>query len=168
MTQIVIFQITPYSDEVAAYVNSLSFDQIYSLFGTKASDDILTAALYAVFTLESRQFEQSIIPVINQQRSNILSDRDPIPIYNILDSYSQLYLRDKLLFGENINELDLYPYVFVYVRNGVYAGHVYVWTIRNPNGTGYVTNLVGARSSLHEIFSRGLNILPNLLPTIQQ
>lgn len=51
MDLVVTFQITPYSDEVAAYMNSLTPIQIYSLFGAETTPEVLTAALLAVSRL---------------------------------------------------------------------------------------------------------------------
>lgn len=105
------FQITPYSDDVASYINSLTLEQIYAIFGLKRiTADVLTAALLAVYKLNP-----------NSPMSN----------------------RDELLFTSNLNNLAIYPQVFVLVQNGVYIQHLYAWTIKNRTDKRSITNIVG-------------------------
>lgn len=114
MDLIVTFQITPYSDTIASYINSLSPTEIYSIFNTpNVTPDILTAALIAIYKLRN-----------------------------------SLGLQDELLFTENLNDLTLFPHVFVVIQNNTYVHHVYAWSVENPNGQGSVTNIVGNVSGL--------------------
>ena len=51
--QIINLPITPYSDDVATYVNNLEPEEIYRMFNERNTADVLTAALYAIYQLES-------------------------------------------------------------------------------------------------------------------
>jgi len=51
MSDIFIFQITPYSQTVYTYINSISSSKVYTLFNSNTSYDILTAALYKIYLL---------------------------------------------------------------------------------------------------------------------
>jgi len=121
--KIVNFQITPYNDDIAAYVNNLNSDQIYKFFDRDIStftSDLLTAVLLAIYKLKSS------VPYNN------------ISCIGIQDTYPP----DDVLFSQNINELEQYPNVFVLVENGIYEGHVYAWTVDMENVN--ITNIIGA------------------------
>lgn len=155
MTSVVTFQITPYSDAIATYINSLPEEQIYTLFRENVGADVLTAALYGIYKLESSA-RSTILTMDN------ISGSYPNSYQNIdrkiLNSLSEVYLRDELLFSQNLNELTLYPNAFVLVINGIYSGHIYAWTVENTDGPGRVTNVIGMRSSILELLldPRGL------------
>lgn len=153
--RVVNFRITPYSDEIASYINTLSEEQIYAIFTTATQPDVLTAALLAIYKLEAT-LHASIAGNDSGQPSNswILNRiRNQCPQQTlqlspaILDSLSNVYLRDQLLFQDNINELIIYPNVFVMIVDQMYAGHVYAWTVDR------VTNIIGIRSSLDQLLS---------------
>jgi hypothetical protein len=119
MTQnniIINFQITPYSDDVANKVNSLNRDQVYSIFSNSNSPDILTAGLSAICKLERINLSTALL--------------DP----KIITSLSLIYQYDELLFSDNLNDLGLYPNVFVLLINNIYSGHCYTW-IQNYNSS---------------------------------
>ena len=125
-TTVINFQITPYSDLVAERINSLSQDMIYRLFNNSSSSDVLTAALYAIYKFESNNSSN------NRSIQTTCSEN--------------AYFRDSLLFDQNINELGIYPNVFVVVVDGIYFGHVYAWIVNKPDNTSQVTNVCGMRS----------------------
>lgn len=177
MAQIVTFRIIPYSDNVANYINSLSKEDIYKIFRENIGADVLTAALYAIFQLESmtynslknkdqtgNSFNKNIssqdnlqfIEEIPKDLHRFCSDKSMN--YTMSEQLANVYLRDKLLFDENINELGIYPNVFVLIINGVYSGHAYSWTIKNPEGPGYITNIVGIRSSVNYLLANKCKI----------
>lgn len=151
MASIVNFQITPYSDDAADYVNSLDQEEIYRIFSQDVTSDILTAGLYAIYKLESRARD---ILLNNGNINDSWALQEGMRLCqgatvesNILKSLGDVFLRDDLLFSENLNDIALYPNVFVLVVNGVYAGHIYAWTI------GAVTNVIGIRTSLTQILA---------------
>lgn len=152
ITQIVNFQITPYADTVANYVNSLTEIEIYKLFTPNHTSDVLTAALYAIYELESQAYS-ILVQHEDINASWVLREALRLcPEMSENRSVNQLadvLTRDQLLFQNNINELALYPNVFVLTVNGMYAGHIYAWNV--DMGTYRVTNVIGIRSSLIQI-----------------
>lgn len=60
MDLVVTFQITPYSDDTAAYINSLSSQQIYSLFSATNTAETLTAALLAITKLSNTHIDKEL------------------------------------------------------------------------------------------------------------
>lgn len=182
VVRVVNFRITPYSDVVAAALNSMTEEEIYHLFDHQTQPDVLTAALLAIYKLESQlhttlkeggkvsgngsgggggwSLNSSsndgwvLSQIRNQCTAQTLEVAGPI-----LESLSTVYLRDQLLFGENINELVLYPNVFVMIIDRMYAGHVYAWTANR------VTNVIGIRSSLYQLLSQNCGLKqPNIGP----
>lgn len=156
--EIVTFQITPYSDEIASYINSLSEEQIYQIFNNQGiTSEILTAALYGIYKLESAA--KNLIRNKNDVSGSYTIQQAELRCPNaskllnpkILGSLADVYIRDELLFSSNLNELTVYPNAFVLVVNGVYAGHIYAWTINNPSGVGKVTNVIGIRTSIYQL-----------------
>lgn len=171
-TQIINFQISPYSDEIASYINALSEDQIYHLFSDEQAlqrADLLTAGLLAIYKLESEAKAEiqrtwttidtstnRIWVISGTPQSWILREaikqcpNSKVSInVKTLGSLGDIYLRDRFLFDANINELSQYPHVFVLVVNGIYSGHVYAWTIEVENSR--VTNVIGIRSSILQL-----------------
>jgi hypothetical protein len=102
--QVWIFQITPFTEKVTEYVNSLSIDELYRIFNENTTYDVCTAALMT----------------ISQLSPNII---------------------DNLLFKGNINELVNAPYVFVFLLDGKYIDHYYVWLVTNQSNGDTVTNI---------------------------
>jgi hypothetical protein len=163
IVQIVNFQITPYSDTIAKYISSLDEENIYKIFSNDMPSDILTAALYAIYKLESTA--RNIIlqkSDINQSYALREANRlcpDSYKSLNpkVLNSLGDVYLRDNLLFSENINDLRIYPNVFVLIVNGIYAGHIYAWIIDGKGepgteGISYkITNVIGIRNSILQL-----------------
>jgi hypothetical protein len=160
--RVVNFRITPYADDIAAYINSLTEQNIYSIFDTEKRPDVLTAALFAIYKLESNLHNiltkgypsienissSWLLTQIQNQCSISLQNRSQqnLPLsLSILESLSYVYLRDQLLFQDNINEMIIYPNVFVMIIDHMYAGHVYAWTVER------VTNIIGIRSSIHQL-----------------
>jgi len=161
--KIINFQIKPYSDTIAEYINSLNEEEIYNIFNKDMSADIFTAALYAIYKLESNA-RNIILQEENINKSSILREANrvcPDSYKNldirILNSLADVYLRDNLLFSDNINELGVYPNVLVLVINGLYAGHVYAWNISSKGEHGtegniyQVINVIGIRTSLFQL-----------------
>jgi len=138
---IINFQITPYSDEVVEKINSLSRDQVYSIFSNSTSPDILTAGLSAICKLEKNNLSAAQIN------------------HKIITSLSLIYYYDDLLFSDNINNLGIYPNVLVLLINDIYSGHCYSW-IQNYNSSNNlrtrisggpiknIINITGIRPSL--------------------
>ena len=166
MAQLRRFQITPYSDEVATYVNSLSGEEIYGLFATTNRADILTAALRAVYEHESnalkvllsgRGFDTmwilSYIENICPGATNNINDK-------AIKSLGDVFLRDSLLYGSNLNSLRVYPHAFVLINNGMYSGHIYTWT------SNAITNIIGIRSSLLQILGTHCGLKQGGIATI--
>ena len=158
MAQVINFQVTPYSDEDAAYVNNLSDEQIYHLFASNTSPDILTAGLYAIYKLES-QAQQILVNHSDINDSWLLKESQRICPNSylsvdpdILKSLKDVYMRDDFLLSDNINALGVYPNVFMMIIGGMYAGHIYAWTIDS------VTNIIGIRSSFLQILSSKCNL----------
>jgi len=170
MVDILNFQITPYSDEVAAYINSLTAEQTYRIFATEVSADILTAALHAVTNLESEArkimrhgYDYASSWIINYSMSIC-----PRLIYDptILDALKDIHTRDDYLFSRNIDDLDVYPNVFLLIIDGIYSGHIYAWTINDPTKNYSVTNIIGIRSSVHQIMLNKCNLKQQGIATI--
>ena len=145
--QIINLPITPYSDDVAAYVNSLEPEEIYHLFNERNTADVLTAALYAIYQLEfsvrntlisgNKISESWILDKTQREcpkgslgpRLTSLTNNTTVVDVKILLSLSDVYFRDNLLFKSNLNDLKQYPNVFIATVDGTYAGHVYAWTV---------------------------------------
>lgn len=129
--KIINFKITPYSDNVARYINSISPEKIYKLFNNNTTSDVLTAALYAIYKLELNAFDKNI-QLLNKSQY-------------VADAISL----DKNLLDKNINELNIYPNVFVLTIDDIYSGHVYSWLI--TLGLNTVANIIGIRLSISQI-----------------
>ena len=155
--QIVNFQITPYSDNVASYINSLSEDQIYRLFNSdQVTSEILTAALFAIYKFESNARISILKKSTNfSQKVGEAELRCPGSTKNLkyttLVSLANVQLMDNILFSDNFNNLRIYPNVFILIIDGIYAGHIYAWTVNNPSGIGKVINIVGIRTSIYQL-----------------
>jgi len=175
--QIINLPITPYSDDVATYVNNLEPEEIYRMFNERNTADVLTAALYAIYQLESNAHntlikgekisESWILDEAQRQcpNNNVATD------FKILMSLSDVYFRDNLLFKANLNDLGQYPNVFIVTVDGMYAGHTYAWTVDME--VARVTNVIGIRSAIIQIMADrcGLKqqaIAPMFLKAIQQ
>lgn len=170
--RVVNFRVTPYSDEIAGYINSLSQDQIYYLFNNEKGPDVLTAALFAIYKLESNLHtlltqgypsnESISTSWILDRIQTQCSIQNPKSLHLsplILDSLSNIYLRDQLLFQDNINEMIIYPNVFVMIVDQMYAGHVYAWTVDR------VTNVIGIRSSIYQLLGNNCGLKqPKIAP----
>lgn len=155
-TQVINFAIAPYSDAVATKINSLSEPELYGLFSQPLSGEILTAALFSISRREGNLRQQLENGNYDSIRSWVVKDatqqcmENQIPFERqlspeILRGLKLAHLRDTLLFGNSLNQLTFFPNVFLMVIDGIYAGHVYAWTRQR------VTNIVGMRSSLHQL-----------------
>ncbi|CAH6418436.1 Hypothetical protein HVR_LOCUS151 [uncultured virus] len=178
--QVVNFQITPYSDEIATAINILPEGDIYKIFNSGNTSDMLTAALYGIHKLEFQACNLVLLDSsrdLRSQASGILLDKknindswvlkESIRICpkitknmpqnqlsmnpKIVRSLVDVLVRDQLIFQKNINELAQYPNVFVLVVNGLYSGHIYAWNV--TAGSSQVTNVIGIRSSLLQLFA---------------
>lgn len=166
MTALLRFQITPYSDEVASYINSLNDKEIYSLFSTTTRGDILTAALRAIYDHESNALKVLLTggDINTMWVLSYVESLCPGASNNMnagaIKSLGDVFLRDSLLFGSNLNSLRIYPHVFVLINNGLYAGHIYAWT------TNAITNIIGIRSSLLQILGAHCGLKQGGIATI--
>lgn len=158
--QIVTFQITPYSDETASYVNSLSEEEIYRLFSIRGiNNEILTAALYAVYKYEFytkglvRDKKDITLSYTLKEAELRCPGASEILNLKILLSLADVFIQDDALFSQNLNALAIYPNAFVLVVDGTYSGHIYAWTINNPSGSGKVTNVIGIRTSMYQLLT---------------
>ena len=162
--QIINLPITPYNDDVASYINTFTLGELYRLFNERNTADVLTAALYGIYqselnlynglTDEAKVADSWIIDEAKLQcdmlHSSGISPKKLISINpRILMSLGDVFFRDNLLFRANLNDLGQYPNVFIVTVGGLYAGHVYAWTV--DMGVSRVTNVIGIRSSFLQI-----------------
>ncbi len=151
MLEVVNFKITPYDDDVVDYIDSLSAEDIYYIFLNDESHDVLTAALFNIYRMESDA--RNILlkkKNINTSYPLIMAQRDCPDSYKslnigILNALGDVYMRDQILFSENLYDINLHPNVFVLVIDGVYSGHVYAWKTMD------VTNVIGIRTSIYQL-----------------
>lgn len=151
--KIINFPITPFTDDIASYINSLSLEQLYHLFDERNSSDILTAALYTICQSESNLLKD--LYSNNSPQSWILDKAlslcpDITQLnYQLLHSLNDVYYKDNLLFKSNLNNLSQYPDVFIMTIDNMYSGHIYAWTV--DMDVARVTNIIGIRSSLLQL-----------------
>lgn len=77
--------ITPYSDDVASYINSLGEDEILSLFTKEVGADVLTAALYALHRLRSNVRKGPRDRFLFQENINDLVTKDIPTVFLLLE-----------------------------------------------------------------------------------
>lgn len=87
---------------------------------------------------------------------------------------TNIYDRDSSIFNDNLNNLELYPNVFVLIENGKYIGHTYVWITNKENhgmirkglSIDKVVNIIGMRVTKTK--SLNINIVSTFLNGIKE
>lgn len=150
MTNVIRFRMGAYTPDDADYVNALTELEVYELFHTHTDPSLLTAALYAISKFEaqaltllaSRNIQNYAESWLLQNLAGLVSEISP----EVIKDYTNIYLRDELLFAQNLNTLKLYPEAYVVVHHGTYAGHIWAWNITIHNTM--ITNMLDFRMSL--------------------
>lgn len=160
MTDIVRFRMSAYTPDDADYVNALPELEVYELFHTHTDPSVLTAALYAISKFEAQAL--NLLASRNSQNftESWLLQNLPIDVSEIspevIKDYTNIYLRDELLFSQNLNTLKVYPEAYVVVHEGTYAGHIWTWNITIHNSL--ITNMLDFRMSLLHIADSSISL----------
>lgn len=161
--KIITFEITPYSDDVSNYINSLSHEELYKVFNSKImTPDVLTCALKSIYEIESK-IRRSLLnneDVTNMYpiRTAQLVCKDSYTTLNkkVLNSLGDVYLRDELLFNSNLNTLSSNINAFVMLVNDIYSAHIYSWIVYNNLDS--IVNIIGIRSSIYQLLISPCNL----------